>query len=129
MNQAKAEAPPPRGLMVLHSNRIEDLRDLLVQYLKAHPLGPLQPEVILLQSNGMKHWLELALANDDALGICAATQMVLPSAYLWQMYRAVLGAQAVPAHMPFDKTALLWRLVRLLPALCDTRAVYAPLKQ
>jgi len=102
MNLAKAEAPSPRGLMVLHGNRLDDLRDLLVQYVKAHPLGPLQPEVILLQSNGMKHWLALALADDGALGICAATQMVLPSAYLWQMYRAVLGVQTVPAHMPFD---------------------------
>lgn len=31
--------------------------------------------------------------------------------------------------MPFDKTALLWRLVRLLPTLCDTSAVYAPLQR
>lgn len=113
--------------MVLQGNRLEDLRDLLVHYVKAHPLRALQPEVILLQSNGMKHWLELALADDDALGICAATQMVLPSAYLWQMYRVVLGAHAVPAQMPFDKTALLWRLVRLLPELCQKHAVYAPL--
>ena len=51
---------PPNGLMVLHGNRLEDLRDLLVDYLRVHPLAPLQPEVILLQSNGMKHWLELA---------------------------------------------------------------------
>ncbi len=115
--------------MVLHGNRLEDLRDLLVQYLQAHPLPPLVPEVILLQSNGMKHWLELALADDAALGVCAATRMVLPSSYLWQMYRTVLGADAVPSRMPFDKAALLWRLLRLLPALCETRPVYAPLKR
>jgi exodeoxyribonuclease V gamma subunit len=115
--------------MVLHGNRLEDLRDLLTQYLKANPLGVLEPEVILLQSNGMKHWLELALADDAALGICAATRMELPSGYLWQLYRAVLGAQAVPAHMPFDKTRLLWRLVRLLPALCASNPVYQPLQR
>src|ERR1035437_259230 len=103
----------PPGFMVLHGNRLEDLRDLLTQYLKTNPLSVLEPEVILLQSNGMKHWLELALADDAALSICAATRMELPSGYLWQLYRAVLGAQAVPAHMPFDKTRLLWRLVRL----------------
>jgi hypothetical protein len=120
---------PPRGFMVLHGNRLEDLRDLLVQYLQAHPLPPLQPEVILLQSNGMKHWLELALADDAALGICAATRMVLPSSYLWQMYRTVLGADAVPTRMPFDKVALLWRLVRVLPTLCQSRPVYAPLQR
>ncbi|WP_207160827.1 exodeoxyribonuclease V subunit gamma [Rhodoferax fermentans] len=119
----------PRGFMVLHGNRLEDLRDLLVSYVAAHPLAPLEPEVILLQSNGMKHWLELALAQDAALGICAATRMELPSSYLWQMYRAVLGADAVPEHMPFDKSALLWRLVRLLPALCSANPVYAPLQR
>lgn len=115
--------------MVLHGNRLEDLRDLLVSYVAAHPLAPLEPEFILLQSNGMKHWLELALAHDGALGICAATRMELPSSYLWQMYRAVLGADAVPEHMPFDKSALLWRLVRLLPALCVGNPVYAPLQR
>jgi len=119
----------PRGFMVLHGNRLEDLRDLLVSYVAAHPLAPLEPEVILLQSNGMKHWLELALASDAALGICAATRMELPSSYLWQMYRAVLGADAVPEHMPFDKSALLWRLVRLLPTLCVANPVYAPLQR
>ncbi len=119
----------PRGFMVLHGNRLEDLRDLLVNYVAAHPLAPLEPEVILLQSNGMKHWLELALADDGALGICAATRMELPSGYLWQMYRAVLGPDAVPEHMPFDKAALLWRLVRLLPGLCEANPVYAPLQR
>ena len=122
-------AQTPTGFMVLHGNRLEDLRDLLLHYVKAHPLAPLEAEVILLQSNGMKHWLELALADDGALGICAATRMELPSAYLWQMYRAVLGAAAVPAQMPFDKSALLWRLVRLLPGLCATNPVYAPLQR
>ncbi len=115
--------------MVLHGNRLEDLRDLLVQVLKTQPLAVLEPEVILLQSNGMKHWLEIALSHDDALGVCAATRMALPGAYLWQVYRAVLGQAAVPAAMPFDKASLLWRLVRLLPVLCERDAVYAPLKR
>lgn len=119
----------PAGFMVLHGNRLEDLRDLLLQVLKGQPLAVLEPEVVLLQSNGMKHWLEMALASDDALGVCAATRMALPGAYLWQVYRAVLGPAAVPAAMPFDKNSLVWRLVRLLPELCERHAVYAPLKR
>ena len=119
----------PAGFMVLHGNRLEDLRDLLVQVLKNQPLAALEPEVILLQSNGMKHWLEIALADDAALGICAATRMALPGAYLWQVYRAVLGPAAVPVAMPFDKTSLLWRLVRLLPDLCARDPVYEPLRR
>jgi exodeoxyribonuclease V gamma subunit len=128
-NPGAVDAPLPHGFMVLHGNRLEDLRDLLLDYLRQHPLPPLSPELILLQSNGMKHWLELALADDQGLGICAATRMELPSSYLWQVYRTVLGPDAVPEHMPFDKTALLWRLVRLLPVLCETNPVYTPLKR
>jgi exodeoxyribonuclease V gamma subunit len=115
--------------MVLHGNRLEDLRDLLTQFLRSQPLPPLVPEVILVHSNGMKHWLELALADDAALGICAATRLALPSAALWQIYRTVLGGDAVPQAMPFDKANLLWRLVRLLPGLVASNAVYAPLQR
>ena len=86
--------------MVVHGNRLEDLRDLVVDFVKHRPLPPLQPEVFLVQSNGMKHWLELALADESALGICAATHMDLPSAFIWQMYRCVLGTHAVPVHKP-----------------------------
>jgi exodeoxyribonuclease V gamma subunit len=117
------------GFMVLHGNRLEDLRDLLTLFLKSQPLPPMQPEVILVQSNGMKHWLEMALADDAALGICAATRMELPGSYLWQIYRSVLGADAVPHHMPFDKASLLWRLMRLLPLLAAGDVVYAPLER
>ena len=73
------------GFMVLHANRLEDLRDLLTHFLTSQPLPPMQAEVILVQSNGMKHWLEMALADESALGICAATRMELPSSYLWQV--------------------------------------------
>ncbi len=101
--------------MVLHSNQLEGLRELAVRFIRDNPLPPLAPEVLLVQSNGMKHWLELALAKD--LGICAATEVVLPSAKLWQIYRAVLGPDCVPAHMPLDKSPLVWRILRRLPDL------------
>lgn len=128
LRPAFSPAYPP-GFMVLHGNRLEDLRSLLTRFLKSQPLPVLQPEVILVQSNGMKHWLEMALADEEALGICAATQMELPGGYLWQVYRAVLGPDAVPHHMVFDKASLLWRLMRLLPALVAANALYAPLQR
>lgn len=126
MNSNTPQLQP--GFVVLHGNRTEDLRDLLTGIFKNDPLPPLWTEVILVQSNGMKHWLELALADDDALGICAATRLELPSKYMWQIYRSVLGADKVPKHMPFDKDSLVWRLYRMLPNLVATNPIYQPLQ-
>ena len=110
---------------MFHGNRLEDLRDLTVGLFKNNPLPPLVPETLLVQSNGMKHWLEMALADDAAMGICAATHMELPSSFIWRMYRLVLGQALVPVAMPFDKQALVWRLWRLLPEFAKTHQVEA----
>ena len=113
------------GFMVLHSNQLEGLRELAVEFIRNNPLPVLAPEVLLVQSNGMKHWLEIALAID--LGICAATHVELPSRKLWQIYRAVLGPHMVPSQMPLDKSPLVWRIMRRLPDLLD-RPNFSPLK-
>ena len=112
--------------MVFHGNRLEDLCDLTLGLFRNQPLPPLVPETLLVQSNGMKHWLEMALADDSAMGICAATQMELPSSFIWRMYRLVLGQAVVPLAMPFDKQALVWRLWRVLPEFAQIHQV-APL--
>ncbi|EXI78370.1 MAG: Exodeoxyribonuclease V gamma chain [Candidatus Accumulibacter appositus] len=132
------------GLMLVHGNQPEMLRDLLVEWMKRYPLAPLENEIILVQSNGIAQWLKLALAadatdsdgNSDAhgdapgehggCGIAAALEISLPARFLWQVYRAVLGRQAVPENSPFDKGRLLWRLMRLLPQVMGAPE-YAPL--
>ena len=118
-----ATAPLQPGLMVLHGNRPEDLRALLVAWLRRHPLAPLESEVVLVQSNGIAQWLKLALAADPAhpagggLGITAAMDLQLPAQFLWRAYRAVLGRDSVPERSPLDEAPLTWRLMRLLPTL------------
>ncbi|AOB33305.1 exodeoxyribonuclease V subunit gamma [Bordetella sp. H567] len=121
--------------MVIHSNLSESLRDVLVGWMRAHPLGPLEREVVLVQSSGIAQWLKLALAADardgaagGGAGIAAAFEFLLPSRFLWRAYRAVLGAAAVPEVSPFDKPRLMWRLLRLLPEVMD-QPVYAPLRR
>lgn len=108
------------GLMVLHGNRLEELRDVLVAWLRRAPLSPLEDEWVLVQSNGIAQWFKLALARaveDGGLGISAAVNVQLPGRFLWVAYRAVLGRDAVPPESPFDKSRLVWRLMRLLPSL------------
>ncbi|AKU10061.1 exodeoxyribonuclease V, gamma subunit [Azoarcus sp. CIB] len=117
------------GLMVIHGNHPEALRDVLVAWMKRHPLAPLENELILVQSNGIAQWLKMALAADEAAGGCgiaAALDAFLPSRFVWQAYRAVLGGEAVPEVSPFDKPLLVWRLMRLLPSLL-AREAFAPL--
>ncbi|WP_445158415.1 exodeoxyribonuclease V subunit gamma [Halomonas sp. E14] len=124
------------GFMVVHGNRLEDLRGVAVAWMKRHPLAPLENETILVQSNGIGQWMKLALAADEAdggSGIAAALDVTLPARFLWQAYRAVLNhvegdPNAVPATSPFDKSRLLWRLLRLLPELMP-RDEFAPLRR
>ncbi|RTR06890.1 exodeoxyribonuclease V subunit gamma [Halomonas nitroreducens] len=125
---ATTETALTPGFMVIHSNRLEALRDLAVEWLRNHPLGPLEDEVILVQSNGISQWLKLALAADppEGAGIAAAMDVTLPARYLWQAYRAVLGSDAVPPASPLDKPRLVWRLMRLLPELLND-PTFAPL--
>ena len=133
------------GFIVIHGNQSETLRDLICDWMRVHPLAPLENEVILVQSNGIAQWLTLSLAADPApvdagrpafdgrgLGIAAAIDLQLPSRFIWQAYRAVLGEDQVPERSPFGKELLTWRLMRLLPTLVarpQTQAVFEPLRR
>ena len=44
------------GLVALHGNDTETLADTLMAWMRAHPLQPLEPEVVLVQSNGTAEW-------------------------------------------------------------------------
>ena len=115
--QAPEKSPTwPTGFMVLHGNRLEDLRHLLIEHVRRFPLPGLEPEWVVLQSTGMKQWLEQGLASHQGLGICAATRMVFPAELLWHVYRVALGPDAVPTDLPLDREHLVWRLMRCLPA-------------
>ncbi|GAA3720925.1 exodeoxyribonuclease V subunit gamma [Oceanisphaera sediminis] len=114
------------GLMVVHGNHLEELRELAVAWMRGNPLAPLENEVILVQSNGIAQWLKLALAEHRSGGIAAAIQVDLPARFLWQSYRSVLGSHTIPRLSPLDKAPLTWRLMRLLPSLLSDE-VFAPL--
>ncbi|MDN6298005.1 MAG: exodeoxyribonuclease V subunit gamma [Halomonas sp.] len=128
-------APPlTPGFMVVHANRLEDLRGVAIEWMRRHPLAPLENETLLVQSNGIGQWLKLALAADPhqgGAGIAAALDVTLPARFLWQSYRTVLehapgDTHGVPETSPFDKSRLVWRLLRLLPTLLKDD-VFAPL--
>lgn len=119
------------GLMIVHGNRLENLRELVVGWLGANPLAPLENEIMLVQSNGIAQWLQMALAADaeqGGCGIAAAVDVQLPARFLWSAYRSVLGNESVPETSPLDKQPLSWRLMRLLPELLE-QPEFAPLQR
>ncbi|EMS77965.1 exodeoxyribonuclease V subunit gamma [Desulfotignum phosphitoxidans] len=116
------------GLSIIHSNHLEDLRQVAVRWIKTHPLQVLETEQFIVQSNGMAQWLKLALAADDGCGISAGIEMQLPGRYVWSAYRAVLGSDIIPEESPYDKERLMWRIFRLLPGLC-TESIFDPLNR
>lgn len=100
------------GFIVAHSHRLQDLTDFVVSINRQYPIGALESETILVQSNGIAQWLKQHLARD--LGIAAMVDVTLPARFQWQAYRGVLGND-LPRHSPFDKDRLTWRILRLLP--------------
>ena len=103
------------GFLAFHSNRSEKLAEVVISWLRRHPVAALEEEVILVQSNGMAEWFKMEMARMG--GVCAATRVELPSRFLWRTYRQVLGRAAVPTESPLDKVPLVWRLMQLLPTL------------
>lgn len=124
-------ADPGAGFMVIHGNRLELLRQLVIDWVRNHPLAPLENEIALVQSNGVAQWLKLGFArehNAGGLGISAAIQTMLPQRFVWRAYRQILGEDNLPSIAPFDAEPLAWRLMRLLPALID-QPEFAPLRR
>ncbi|MBV4550137.1 exodeoxyribonuclease V subunit gamma [Pseudomonas sp. SWRI102] len=113
------------AFMVVHGNRLDELRSLVISLMRRYPLRPLENEIALVQSNGIAQWLKLALAEDPqdddtgGCGIAAAIDVQLPGSFMWQLYRMVLGRDEIPAKSLLDKAPLTWRLMRLLPQLIE----------
>jgi len=116
MKETNHTTPLDSGIAVIHSNKLEELGNVVEYWLREHPLAPLENEVFLVQSNGMGQWLQQSLAQNSALGIAAAISMQLPSSFIWSVYRAVLGAQ-IRREQLLAKAPLTWRFYRLLPGL------------
>ena len=124
MNDSKSPSSVVSGLIALHGNRVETLLETVAAWVVRNPLGVLETETLLVQSNGMAEWVKMALARQA--GVCAAVSVQLPARFQWQVIRQVLGRARVPARSPLDKTPLAWRLMRLLGGEMADPA-YAPL--
>ena len=113
----------PTGLMVIQGNRLESLKEVLVEWVKRYPLAPLETDKFLVQSNGIAQWLQQALAQDEqdgGCGIATAIDVSLPGRFVWEAYRAAFWE--LDTQSPFDLKPMTWRLFRLLKDLASHNA-------
>lgn len=55
------------GLIAIHGNQTEALADTVLAWLAAHPLQALEPEIVLVQSNGMAEWFKMRMAEQQGV--------------------------------------------------------------
>ena len=119
--------PDFRGLHVFASPQLMPLRDLYVQRLRDDPLRPRQQETIVVQSQGMRRWLTLQLA--DSFGCAGSLDLPFPAHFSHDIANRVAGVRRV-AHEndPFSRDALTWQLDALLRALPPNESAYERLR-
>jgi exodeoxyribonuclease V gamma subunit len=151
-------AGPDTDMLRLHtSHRLEALVQRLAEVVQTPLRSAMQPELIIVQSQGMARWLKLELANQQ--GICANCSFPFPKAFCAEVLaanatgvRPSSGAAgfAIPraAESPataqvaniaapedgrtpavgLDREVMLWEIMRLLPTMLE-QPEFAPLKR
>ncbi|MES9856466.1 MAG: exodeoxyribonuclease V subunit gamma [Sedimenticola sp.] len=104
-------------LHLYHSNRLEQLADLLAEQLSDASAAPFCSESVVVQHRGMGRWLSLQLAK--RLGICANLKFPLPAGYIWELLRLMLPETSDQDH--YQPNVLQWRLFERLSSALDER--------
>lgn len=92
------------------SNRLETLAALFAHIQKFKPLkSALQSEQIIVQSQGMRRYLNTCLARD--LGVAANLAFSLPASLTWKLMKKLIPG--IPELSPFAPEVMRWRLLDL----------------
>ncbi len=109
-------------LHVITSNHLESLADALSEVVLAPPvdptIDPLKPEMIVVQSKGMRDWIRMALAQRN--GVCANTCFPFPNTFIEQLYASTVGP--LPDQRYFDPAILTFRIMQMLSDLVSRGA-------
>ncbi|MCX5684868.1 MAG: exodeoxyribonuclease V subunit gamma, partial [Planctomycetota bacterium] len=133
-------------MLKLHtSNRLETLARRLAEATQRPLRSVLQPELVMVQSQGMARWLKLELAERH--GVCANYAFPFPKVFCSQVLGAhggrarhsvraaddLHGAHSATPPALGDETSLLdrevmlWEIMRVLPEMLD-QPEFSPLK-
>ena len=111
------------GITLYTSNRLETLAEKLAGILR-RPGDPLAADIVVVQSRGMERWLSLALARLN--GIAANGQFPFPNAFIEDIFKRQFGFEA--DSNPFERNALTFRILRLLPAMTRQDTAFGDLR-
>ena len=98
-------------LILYTSNQLETLAETLAGQVRRPLRSPLDPEIVLVQSQGMSRWLKLQLAGKH--GICSNCHFPFPRAFCLEVFKTVIGE--LPAEGGYDPEVLRWRIMKALP--------------
>jgi len=97
---------------ILHSNRVEKLRDALIDRMVSQPLAdPLAQEYVLVDNRVLGEWVNLQLAQQQ--GIAANIRYLQAHELFWWLARRLVSAQ-IPKQTPLSKEEMTWKLYGLL---------------
>ncbi|WP_101776100.1 exodeoxyribonuclease V subunit gamma [Pasteurella oralis] len=96
---------------IYYSNDLDVQKNILLSLMEERLEDPFQSEIILVQSPGMAQWLQWKIAEQK--GIASNIKFPMPASFIWQQYADNLPH--VEGQTPFNKTAMTWRLMRLIP--------------
>ena len=94
------------------SNKLEHLSVLLDAVLAQQPVGIFEPDIILVESPGMQHWVSMQLAQQRKIAMNLS--FPLPVRFMWNTARLVLGEDVVPQQSPYRREVLVWRIEKVL---------------
>ncbi len=100
-------------LALYPSNKLEHLSYLLSSLLKHQgisdgPVSLFRPQTILVESPGMQHWLNMALAEEHTVAMNLS--FPLPVRFMWDTARQILGEHRVPKQSAYRREVLVWRI-------------------
>jgi len=98
-------------MKLVRSNRTEPLVEALIASLRSEPLGPLDAEVIVVQSRGTEQWLTLELAK--RLGVWSHPEFPFPRLVIERVLGA-FGLGPTEQSRAYEPAQLQWTVADLI---------------
>jgi exodeoxyribonuclease V gamma subunit len=112
-----------KELFIYTSNHLDRLSEKLAEIVSQPVKNPLTPEIIVVHSKGMEHWVSMALAHIN--GISANIRFNFPNEFLSLMFD--LAGLDTGERILFEPDIMTFRIMGALPS-CSDQASFEEIK-